>query len=275
MKRSLVTISYYGVLTAASVVAIFPVYWVVALSVMPEQDTFSVPPRWLFTPTLRSYRLVFGGYQGIDVGLHIRNSVVASVSATLLVLFLSVLAAYATSRFRFKGRATVLASVLIARMLPPIAMTVPLFLFLFRLGLIDTVRGLSVVYAALILPFTFWLMHSFINTIPTEVADAALVDGCTELTALWRVVLPMLRPGLISAGLFAFTFAWTDFALAAVLTSSRAQTLPLFVDSFQSPEGVAWGPMAAGAVLAIAPPILVLAVGKRWLVSGLTLGAGK
>ncbi|GLY92299.1 carbohydrate ABC transporter permease [Actinoallomurus iriomotensis] len=267
--------AHYAALIAATVVAVFPVYWIIALSLMPPQDTFHVPPKWLFAPTLDSYRLLFHGYQGTDVFLHFRNSVITSVSATAITVAVGVLGAYATSRFRFRGRSVVFTGILIARMLPPVALTVPLFLLLFRLGLIDTTSGLALVYAAMILPFAFWMLHNFINTVPEEVADAALVDGCTELSALWRVVLPMLRPGLVSAVLFSFTFAWTDFALAAVLTNSRAKTMPLFVNSFQSSEGIAWGPMAAGTVLAILPPVLILIVGRKWLIAGLTMGAGK
>jgi ABC-type glycerol-3-phosphate transport system permease component len=154
-------------------------------------------------------------------------------------------------------------------------MIVPLFIYAFRLGLLDSRFALIAVYSALNIPFAFWLLNGFFNTVPGEIIDSALVDGCGEVSALWHVVLPVVRPGLISAATFAFLLAWNDFALASVLTTSSAKTLPLLINSFNTGNGVAWGPMAAATTLAILPPVILMFAVRRWFVAGLTAGAVK
>ena len=268
-------LALYGAAVVASACAIFPVYRIVTMSFMPPLDTFAIPPKWVFSPTLHSYRELFAGLLGIDLRLYLRNSLVVAFSATAATLFVAVLGAYATARFTFRGRNLAVSAVLITRMLPPIAMVVPTFLYMYQLGLLDTRTGLVAVYTALNIPFAFWMMHGFIKTVPREMVDAALVDGCTPLSALVRIVLPVVGPGLVAAAAFSFIFAWNDFALAAVLTANQAKTMPLMILSFRGPEGVLWGPMAAGATLSIAPPILLMLILQKWMVRGLTMGATK
>jgi multiple sugar transport system permease protein len=269
------SLALYGVALFACLCALFPVYRIIAMSFMPPADTFAIPPRWLFTPTLESYRELFAGFQGIDVQLYLRNSLAVALGSTVLTLAIATLGAYATARFRFRGSNLVVSAVLVTRMLPPIAMVVPTFLYMYQLGVLDTRSGLIAVYTALNIPFALWMMHGFIKTVPAEMVDAALVDGCTPLSALLRVVLPVVGPGLVAAAAFSFIFAWNDFALAAVLTTSQAKTMPLMILSFQGPEGTFWGPMAAGATLSIAPPVLLMLILQKWMVRGLTMGATK
>ena len=265
----------YAATVLACGYALFPVYRIVAMSFMPTLETFAIPPKWLFRPTLESYRALFAGFQGIEVLQYLRNSLLVAFGSTLLTLAIALLGAYATARFRFRGRTFAVAGILVTRMLPPIAMVVPMFLYMYQLGMLDTKTGLIGVYTALNIPFAFWMMHGFIKTVPSEMVDAALVDGCTPLSALVRIVLPVVGPGLVAAAAFSFILAWNDFALAAVLTTSQAKTVPLMILSFRSPEGVFWGPMAAAATLAIAPPVLLMLFLQKWMVRGLTLGATK
>ncbi len=275
MRRLTRWLTLYGAALAACVVALFPVYRIVVMSFMPPLETFAIPPKWLFQPTLESYRELFAGFQGIDVRLYLRNSLLVAGGSTLVTLVIATLGAYATARFRFRGSNLVVSAVLVTRMLPPIAMIVPTFLYMYQLGLLDTRTGLLAVYTALNIPFALWMMHGFIKTVPVDMMDAALVDGCTPLSALMRIVLPVVGPGLVAAAAFSFIFAWNDFALAAVLTANQAKTIPLLILSFQGPEGTFWGPMAAGATLSIAPPVLLMLILQKWMVRGLTMGATK
>jgi multiple sugar transport system permease protein len=274
-RRLARTVGLYATAVFACVVAIFPVYRIVSMSFMQSEDTFAIPPKWIFKPTLDSYHQLFSGYQGLDVQLYLRNSLIVALGSTTLTLLVTLLGAYATASFRFRGREMAVTVILITRMLPPIAMVVPTFLYLYQIGLLDTQVGLIAVYTALNIPFAFWMLHGFIMTVPPELIDAAQVDGCTKISALTRIVVPLLGPGLVAAAAFAFILSWNDFALAAVLTTSQAKTLPLMILSFQGPEGTAWGPMAAGATVAITPPVLLLLISQRWMVKGLTLGATK
>ena len=271
IERSLL----YLLAIVASLIALFPVYWLVAMSFMPPMDTFAIPPKLVFTPTLVSYQTLFGGFSGVNVKLYVTNSLIAAGGSTALSLVIAIFGGYATARFYFPARNLVVGAILVTRMLPPIAMVVPMFLGMYRVGLLDTQIGLIIVYTALNIPFAFWMLHGFIKTVPLEIADAALVDGCTEITALFRVILPLIGPGLVAAAAFSFILAWNDFALAVVLTTSQAKTLPLLIQSFQGPEGTFWGPMAAGATIAIAPPVILLLIAQNWMVKGLTMGAAK
>ncbi len=274
-RSPLAIVGLYAAALAACAFALFPIYRIVAMSFMPTLETFALPPRWLFLPTFESYRQLFSGALGIDVQLYFWNSLIVAIGSTIVTLAVSLLGAYATARFRFHGRSLAITLILITRMLPPIAMIVPTFLYMYQLGILDTRTGLAAIYTALNIPFAFWMLHGFIKTVPPEMVDAALVDGCTPFSALMRIVLPVIGPGLVAAAAFCFIFSWNDFALAAVLTTSNAKTMPMMIFSFRGPEGVDWGPMAAGATLAIAPPVIMMLFLQKWMVRGLTMGATK
>ncbi len=274
-RTPLKSFTLYALAVLACLWAVFPIYRIVAMSFTPSGDTFALPPKWLFMPTLDSYEQLFGGFGGIDIGKYFWNSVITAGASTVVPLLVALLGAYATASFKFRGQNLAISIVLVTRMLPPIAMTVPMFLYLFQLGLLDTRTGLAAVYTALNIPFAFWMLHGFIKTVPSEVIDAALVDGCTPLSALWRIVVPVIGPGLVAAAAFCFIFSWNDFAIAAVLTSSNAQTMPMMILTFRAPEGTDWGPMAAAATLTIAPPIILMLLFQKWMVKGLTMGATK
>lgn len=275
LRKAVQVAFLYLAVILACLVALLPIYRIVAMSFMPALETFSLPPKWIFEPTLDSYIQLFSGFQGVNVWHYLTNSVIAALVSTVLPLGVALLGAYATASFRFRGQNVAVGIVLVTRMLPPVAMIVPMFLYMLQLGLLDTRIGLAAVYTALNIPFAFWMLHGFIKTVPSEVLDAALVDGCTPFSALWRIVLPVIGPGLIAAGAFCFIFSWNDFAIAAVLTSSEARTLPMMIFTFRSPEGAVWGPMAAAAVVSVTPPLVLMLVFQRWMVKGLTMGATK
>lgn len=274
-KTVLYNVFLYGAAFVACVFALFPIYRIIAMSFMPPLETFALPPKWLFSPTIESYRRLFEGLLGLDIRLYLWNSIAVAVGSTILALVAGLLGAYATARFSFRFRNFAVGLILVTRMLPPIAMIVPMFLYMYQLDLLDTRVGLALVYTGLNIPFAFWMLYGFIKTVPSELIDAALVDGCSEISALVRIVLPVIGPGIVAASAFCFIFAWNDFALAAVITTSNAKTMPMMIFSFRGPEGVVWGPMAAGATMAIAPPVILLLFLQKWMVRGLTMGATK
>lgn len=275
-RARLADLATHGILAVSAGVALFPVAWIVLMSLKAPLDAFALPPKILFLPTLESYRvLLLSGPQALAVDplASLRNSAIVSVLSTALSIGAAALAGYALARFRFRGRSLIAVGILATRMLPPIATIIPLFLLMLQARLLDTHLGLALAYTALNVPFATWMLRGFIEEIPVEVEEAAAVDGCSRLQALGRVVLPLVAPGLAATTIYAFLLAWNDFALALMLTSRNAKTLPLIVMSFISEEGVQWGPMAAAVVLILLPPLILVTVVQRHLAHGLTLGA--
>lgn len=266
----------YLALTVASIVALFPIVWIVSISFKRPLDTFALPPVVMFRPTIESYRMLVEGVRS-DVAnpQFVVNSAVVSVGSTVLSIVTGTLAAYSLSRFRFRGREAIGFGILLTRMLPPVAAIVPLFLIMTRYGLLDTRIGLILAYSAVELPFAIWMLRSFMDEIPVALEEAAMVDGCSRVQALFWVIAPLISPGVAATSVFAFLFAWNDFPLALVLTLTDAKTLPLAVMGFVGEEGVMWGPMSAMATLALLPPIVFTLATQRYLARGLMMGAVK
>jgi multiple sugar transport system permease protein len=274
--------------TGALVAAFFllPFSWLVLTSVMHEQDAMAVPPHWLpERPTLANYatffrpsgtRSIVGSRAAENTVPGIRNSVLAAAGTAALNLVLGVLAGYSFARLRFPGRATLLLLYLGSRMVPGIALIVPLYLVIQRLGLLDSLLALVVTYLTFTLPFTIWLLKSYFQGIPRELEEAALVDGCGFWRMLGRVLLPAAAPGLVAAAMFAFMTAWNDYLFAVILTSSMAaKTAPVVVAGFATDVTTERTLMAAGGVLAVIPPLVLAFVFQRLIVQGLVSGAVK
>lgn len=266
----------YLALTMASLVALFPIVWIVTTSFKRPLDTFALPPVVLFKPTFESYRMLVGGIRS-DVAnpQFVVNSAFVAVGSMVLSVATGALAAYSLSRFRFRGRETIGFGILLTRMLPPVAAIVPLFLIMTLYGLLDTRIGLILAYAAVDLPFAIWMLRSFMDEIPVELEEAAMIDGCSRVQVLFWVTAPLIAPGVAATCVFAFLFAWNEFPLALVLTLTNAKTLPLAVMGFVGEEGVMWGPMSAMATLALLPPIVFTLAAQRYLARGLMMGAVK
>ncbi len=268
----------YAALVLAAFISVFPIFWIASMSIKLPRDAIALPPVIFFQPTLESYeRLFISGWQAssINIGLYLRNSVVIAVSSTAASMAVSLFAAYSLSRFRFKGRNMLGFIIIATRMLPPIATIVPMFLLMHALNLIDSHVGLIMAYTAINIPFAVWMLRGFVDEIPTELEEAAHIDGCSRLGALFKVVLPLMAPGLAAASVYAFLLAWNDFALALILTSREAKTLPLMVMSFFTSEGIEWGPMSAAVTVTLIPPIIFVMLIQRHLAKGLTMGAVK
>ena len=274
---------------AGALVAIFflaPFSWLALTSFMHESDAMSVPLRLLPTrPTLDNYatfvapsgtRSIVGSRAAENTMPGIRNSLLAATGTAGLNLALGILAGYSFARLRFPGRTSVLFLYLGSRMVPGIALIVPLYLVIQRAGLLDTLLALVVTYLTFTLPFTVWLLKSYFQGIPRELEEAALVDGCGFWRMMARVLLPAAAPGLVAAAMFAFMTAWNDYLFAVILTSSMAaKTAPVVVAGFATDVTTERTLMAAGGVLAVVPPLVLAFLFQRLIVQGLVSGAVK
>jgi multiple sugar transport system permease protein len=251
---------------------LFPIFWIAAASFKTELSLYARPPEWLFTPILDNYRRVLSN---IPFFQYLTNSLVIAIGTTVGSLVLGVLAGYGFARFRFRGSDAVRFLVLVARMAPRIVLVVPYYLMMQRLGLLDTYTGLLVAYISFALPFSIWLLIGFFMDVPLEIEEAAMIDGCTRLGVLLRVVLPIVAPGLVVAAIFAFLVSWNEFLFALILSGVNAKTLPVVIAGFSTDVGPLYGEMSAAAVMVMLPNIVMTVALQRFLVRGLTLGAVK
>jgi multiple sugar transport system permease protein len=262
----------YVLIAAALAFFIFPIFWLITTSFKNDVDVFAMPPKLLvFTPTLKNFIHVFNE---TDIPQLAANSLIASLSNVVLSLIIGTMAAYGISRFKAGGK-NLLFWFLSLRMLPPIVVSIPLFLVAAKLRLIDTQLILPLMYLLLNVPFVIWMMKSFIDEIPLDIEESALIDGCSYFGTLWRIVLPMITPGLVATGVLCFIFAWNEFLIAMIFTRVNATTLPVGLSGFITTEQVFWGYLTASATVAALPPLVLAWIFQRYMVRGLTLGAVK
>lgn len=280
-KTYLVGIHLAAVLMAVVVLA--PFAWLVISSISPPRELLSAEPHWWpDAPTLERYRAIFASSDGsgTDVAANFRqamiNSFVVATVTTLISLVVGVLGGYAFARLRFRMRRTTLFAFLAVYMLPPIALVIPLYLGLAALGLLDTKAGLVLTYCSIVTPFCLWTMSNYYLSLPPDLEEAARVDGCTRLGALFRVILPLSRPGVLTTGMFGFLLAWDEFLFSLIFTSTtNAKTIPVAIAEFTGKYSSDFGLIAAGGVLATLPPLVLALVFQRYIAGGLTSGAVK
>jgi len=256
--------------------ALAPVYWMLTISLKSEVDQFATPPPWFgFTPTLNHF---YDAFVTRSFGDYLLNSAIVAVASTACALVIGTLAAYALARFQLPWRLNRHLSlwILSTRMFPAIVTVVPLFLMMRDLRLLNTRASLIIVYTAFNLPFVVWMMRGFFVELPRDLEEAALVDGDSRLGALFRVVLPLVAPGLAATAVFCLIVSWNEFLFALVLTQTdAAMTLPVGIAGRVTQFEIKWGVMSAAATVAIVP-ILVFALAlQKYLVRGLSMGAVK
>jgi multiple sugar transport system permease protein len=262
----------YAGLTLYLVFTIVPILWFLLASIQPPSAIQSPSPFTAFVPTWQNYVQVF---RDLHLSRYIVNSLVICGASTVMALIPGVAAAYAFARRKTRGMTNLSFWILSNRMLPPIAVVIPLYLLVGAVGLLDTRLGMSIIYTAAALPYIVWTMISFFEDIPVELDEAAALDGCTKIGALWRVIVPVAMPGVLATGIFAFILSWSEFLFAVIFTSSDAETLPVAISSFVTDLGIQWGKMAAaGSVLILPLAVLFYAV-QRYLIRGLSFGAVK
>ena len=266
-------IALHAIAGAGLAVWAFPVVWGLLTSFKSERDVLAYPPVWLFKPTLDNYREVMFGASSILPNLW--SSFVVATLATLLTMLFAVPAAYAMARLRYPGKRGAGFYVLATQMLPPVGLIIPYYLVLQKVGLLDSYSGLTVIYLTFSLPFAIWLMVSYFEDLPFEMEEAALLDRAGRLRALWYVILPQVRGGIAVTTIFVFLNAWNEFMFAVVLGGNRVRPVTVAMFNFISVEQTQWARLAAGAMVAMAPVILVGLLAQRHIVKGLTVGAVK
>jgi len=260
---------------AVTVVAVgFPLYWMTASSFMPSTELFARVARLLpKAPTLQNYRELL---ERTAFPTYFKNSTVVAVIATLGAVTLATLAGYGLTRFEFPGKTWVARSVIFTYMFPPILLSIPLFVLLKRIGLVNSHLGLALAHMSFALPFAMWLAMIFFQAVPVDLDEAAMVDGASRLGALWRVVLPLAAPGIVANAVFVFVLSWNDYLFSVVLVVEETRkTLPVGVAGFADSTSVEWGLMMAGGGLITLPIMVGFAVAQRWLIHGLSAGAIK
>jgi multiple sugar transport system permease protein len=272
-KRRLTALAIYTALTVLTVAFLFPLVWIIGLSLKTRLQVFASPPLFLWWPTIENYVAVLGRADFVQAFV---NSLLISAGAVGLSLLVGVPAAYALARFSFFGRNTLFFALLAMRMLPPIAVLVPMYVLFSAFGLTTTRGSVILAYTTFSLPLVVWIMRGFFEDLPRELEESAWVDGATRLRAFLYVVLPLIKPGLVAACILCLQLAWNDFLFAAVLTNNASRTLPVLMAAFSGGDtGVDWGGMTASGVLVILPVILFAFLAQRHLVAGLSSGAVK
>jgi multiple sugar transport system permease protein len=278
-QRQRVALEVTAVVVA--VVYLLPMIWTVVASVTPMTALLSRPLRWIpSTLDWSRYRAILtpGGVNGVGSGFleAMVNSLVVATCTVVIALLVSLLGAYAFARLRFRGRKLTLLLFLGTYMLPQIALLIPLYFILNQLHLLDHRAGLVLVDLALVVPFTLWILSNYFLTVPEELEEAARVDGCTRMGALFRIVLPSARPGIATALMFGFFLAWDEFLYALIFTSTYAsKTLPVAIAEFSGRYTTDFGLVAAGGLVAAAPPVLIALIFQKNIVSGMSAGAIK
>jgi ABC-type glycerol-3-phosphate transport system permease component len=271
-----VAVNAAGLLVFA--ISVFPVFWMASTAFKPNDEIFSSTPHPLPAhPTLEHFDLIVGG--GVaDVGFwtYFRNSLVVAMVTVVVSGLLALLAATAVARFRFRFRTVFLIMLLIVQMVPCEALVIPLFLDLKRADLLNSLTGLTVVYIGFALPFSIWMLRGFVAAVPKELEEAASIDGAGPVRTFFRVLLPLVAPGLVATSIFSFITAWNEFIFAyTFLGDQNTYTLPIMLQYFFGRTGTDWGPIMAASTLLTVPVIAFFLLVQRRMVSGLTAGAVK
>ena len=253
------------------VIFVFPVYWLFIISFKTPDEIFAFPPVWYPNSIqFANYAVLFKDGDAATVG----NSLILASVSTFFAMILGTIAAYSLVRFK-TGSENLAVWIISQRMMPPVAIVFPLFLLYVWMGWVDTYFGLILLYTAFSLPYVIWMMRGYIEDIPLELEESALVDGCTRWEVLWKVVLPMARSGLFATAVFTFIFAWNDFLFALVLTRTEVTTYTVQVTHYFGGQSNFWAKIAAMSVLGTIPVFFTVAIMQRYLVRGISMGAVK
>ena len=264
VKRVLMYVSVFTVFF----VAVFPYLWIILTSFKTRTQAQSLPPQWVFWPTIQNYHDAFitGPFSS-----NLWNSFFVSVISTLLALLLALPAAYAFSQLSIRGSRYYLFFILTTRMAPPVALALPLYGIFMTLQLRDTLVGLSVAHTTLNLSFAIWMLKGFYDAIPREIVDAARIDGLSHLNIVGRITIPMILPGLIVTAVFCIIFSWNDFFFAKVLVDKNG-TLPIALLGLDTVHGTKWGQVAAVCTVITLPLVLFAWLVQKYIIRGMTYG---
>ncbi len=271
-RRKIISdIATYILLSLFSLIILVPILWVVRLSFTTKFIAYKIPPEWFFKPILDNYRSLFVDY---GFGRYFFNSLAVAIGSTAIAIPIAFLAAYSFNRFNTGGR-SLQFGILGLQMLPPIVLSLPIFVLMKTLNLLNTRAALIVSYLSFNLPFVIWMLMGFLEGIPAELEEAAMIDGATRLQAVIRVVFPLATPGVMASGILSFILCWNEFLFALMLTAEKTSTVPIALAAMQTERGVMLGTLAAAMCFAILPMLVLSIAIQKYMVRGLTFGALK
>jgi ABC-type glycerol-3-phosphate transport system permease component len=255
-------------------VAFIPIIWIGITSIKRTIDVFVYPPVVIpINPAFDNYIKIF---KLADIRKTFTNSIIVSLTTTASVILLSSLAAYSFSRFAFRGKGVIMMILLGTQMIPPVTNIIPLYITMLQLHLLDSITALFLVYSALNIPFSVWIIKSYFDSIPKTLDEAAMIDGASRIYIIYRIIFPLSLPGIAAASLFVFIQCWNEFYIALVLTLTlKSRTLPLGLFAFQASYDIQWNLLCAASVVAMLPIIILFIILQESFVSGLTKGAFK
>lgn len=258
-------------------VSMMPIIFMITTSLKDTEVARQMPPKWLFTPKIENYLKVLAGGEGFSQGFNslLLNSIIVTVSSTILCLFVAFPAALALSKPKFRSREFLSSWILSTYMFPPIVAVIPIFIFAGKIQALDTYPVLAIPYAAFNLPIVIWILKSSIEQIPTEIEEAARVDGANGWHYVSKILFPLTIPALATGAILSSILSWNDFLFALALTRSVAKTAPVGIQEFTGMYGTDWGSLSAASVTIIAPVLIISVLVRRRIVSGLTFGAVK
>jgi len=271
-RRKLKKVILFVIVLLGSLICLFPIYEMITTSLKYEVEAFSIPPKWIFIPTLENYKNVL---LSNNFGRYFVNSLIVALSTTFFSVIVGALAGYSISRFKYKGKRLIVILTLLLRMIPPVILVIPVFVIWNSIGLANTRVGLVLVYIALNLPFNIWVLKTFISEIPYSLDESAKIDGGSDWIIFFKIILPLIAPGLSVAGIFTFRIAWNEYILSLVLTNRHTRTMPVAVSLFLTDTGTEWGKITAIATIIAIPAFIFTFTAAKRLIMGMTAGAMK
>ena len=268
-RKRLLDFLQFLVILLTAIIILVPIYWIVSGAFKQQVDIFQL--KLLFTPTLDNFKIIFKSpYNLFD---KLVNSTLVALSTVLITIPLATLAAYSFSRFRMKAEKVMFVTILATQFVPAVVIVLPFFILFRDIGILDTRLALVLVNLSLIMPFAIWMIKGFIDGIPLDTEEAALVDGSGRIQVVLNVVIPMALPGVITAGIFCFILAWNEFLFALIITTNKAVTLPVGLSLFHAEEGVLWHLISAAGIMIMLPMFVLATLIQKHFVQGMTMGA--
>jgi ABC-type glycerol-3-phosphate transport system permease component len=265
-------ITAYIVSFIAIAVTILPITWLFLLSIKTKGETFTKPPKLLFNPTAQNYIDLWDNDLFKDTFF---NSVFITLISITLSIIIAIFAAYALKRYKIRFKTAFMQWLLLAYMLPEFLFVLPMFAIYQSIGIYDTYIGMALIYQVHVLPFSIWMLRSFLEEIPKEIDDAAYLDGCNPFQAIYKIYLPLIIPGIVATAILNGIWVWNELAIALGLTFFDAQPITVGVASFRGYASINWGGMTGSAIISMIPMILFAAFAQKHIVKGLTLGSVK
>ncbi len=259
----------YIVLSLASAIAIFPLIWLGMTAFKDRITAFALPPVWIFTPTFESFKVLIGFRHMEQFML---NSAIVALGSTGFSIGVGVFCAYALARFRFRGGESIAFWILTNRMIPPLALALPLFILFQKLHWLDTRRGLIFLYTAMQLPFVVWILRGYFEDIPYELEEAAMVDGDSWFSAFRKVTLPLAGPAIAATAIFVLILSWNEFPFALILTGATSRTMPPAAVTFMVESNIHWNEIGAACLFIALPMVVFVMIVQKQFVRGLTMG---